>query len=239
MIEVKNLSKSFGKVEALKGISFFVKPGIIFGLLGPNGAGKTTTIRIISTIIKPSSGKVYINNLDAEKYPHLIREKLGILYENSGLYRRLTGEENILYFAGLYGINPKIAHNRMLELFKVFDVDYAKRLAAQYSKGMSQKIALIRALIANPSIIMLDEPTVGLDVTSAVKVRESLAYLKNQGKTVIVSTHLMSEVEALCDHVVIIDKGILLEEGSPVEIKNKFNASNLEQAFIKVIKNEN
>ncbi len=236
MIEVQELKKNFNKVEALRGISFNVKPGIIFGLLGPNGAGKTTNIRIISTIIKPTAGKVLVDGIDIDKNPDRARAKLGILYENAGLYRRLTGEENVLYFAGLFGLDMTTAKKRMKDFFEVLEIDYAKRIAGQYSKGMSQKVALVRALIANPPIVMLDEPTAGLDVTSSVKVRESLNYLKENGKTVIVSTHLMSEVEALCDEVVIIDRGLLVEQGSPKDIKNRYNSSNLEEAFIKVVK---
>ncbi len=236
MIEVINLTKNFGKVEALKGISFQIQPGIIFGLLGPNGAGKTTTIRITSSIIKPTAGTVKVDGVDVIKNPGEARKRLGILYENAGLYRRLTGEENILYFAGLYGLDERTSRKRMEEYFSVLEVDYAKRQAGQYSKGMTQKIALVRALIADPQIVLLDEPTAGLDVTSARKVRESLNFLKNRNKTVVISTHLMSEVEALCDKIVIIDRGLLLEEGTAGEIKAKYQTSNLEEAFIKAVK---
>jgi len=236
MVEVESVRKYFLNIEALKGISFIAYPGKILGLLGPNGAGKTTTIRILSTIIKPDRGRARVNNFDLIREPEKVRASLGVLFENTGLYRRLTGEENILYFAELYGIKKSEAKERMRELFNIIEVDYANRPAGEYSKGMTQKIVLIRAVIGDPPVILLDEPTVGLDVPATISVRSFLSHMKAQDKTIILSTHLMNEVEMLCDDVVVIDHGILVGTGTPEEIREKNNAKNLEEAFLRMVK---
>ena len=236
MIEVRELQKSFGQVQALKGISFHCEPGKVTGLLGPNGAGKTTTIRILSTILKPLSGTAIVNGFDVVRESDKVRASLGVVLENTGLYRRLSGDENVLYFADLADVPRGEALERMQFLYKLLEIDYGKRQAGTYSKGMAQKINLVRSVIHDPPVLILDEPTAGLDVPSTVAVRTFVEQQKEAGKTVLLSTHLMNEVELLCDYVYIINLGLIVAEGTPEELKKRTQSSNLEEAFMKVVK---
>lgn len=236
MIEVRELRKSFGQVQALKGISFHCEPGKVTGLLGPNGAGKTTTIRILSTILKPLSGTATVNGFDVVRESDKVRASLGVVLENTGLYRRLSGDENVLYFADLADVSRGEALERMQFLYKLLEIDYGKRQAGTYSKGMAQKINLVRSVIHDPPVLILDEPTAGLDVPSTVAVRTFVEQQKEAGKTVLLSTHLMNEVELLCDYVYIINLGLIVAEGTPEELKKRTQSSNLEEAFMKVVK---
>lgn len=236
MIEVRELRKSFGQVQALRGISFHCEPGKVTGLLGPNGAGKTTTIRILSTILKPLSGTATVNGFDVVRESDKVRASLGVVLENTGLYRRLSGDENVLYFADLADVPRGEALERMQFLYKLLEIDYGKRQAGTYSKGMAQKINLVRSVIHDPPVLILDEPTAGLDVPSTVAVRTFVEQQKEAGKTVLLSTHLMNEVELLCDYVYIINLGLIVAEGTPEELKKRTQSSNLEEAFMKVVK---
>ena len=236
MIEVRELQKSFGQVQALKGISFHCEPGKVTGLLGPNGAGKTTTIRILSTILKPLSGTATVNGFDVVRESDKVRASLGVVLENTGLYRRLSGDENVLYFADLADVPRGEALERMQFLYKLLEIDYGKRQAGTYSKGMAQKINLVRSVIHDPPVLILDEPTAGLDVPSTVAVRTFVEQQKEAGKTVLLSTHLMNEVELLCDYVYIINLGLIVAEGTPEELKKRTQSSSLEEAFMKVVK---
>jgi len=236
VIEVRELRKSFGQVQALKGISFHCEPGKVTGLLGPNGAGKTTTIRILSTILKPLSGTATVNGFDVVRESDKVRASLGVVLENTGLYRRLSGDENVLYFADLADVPRGEALERMQFLYKLLEIDYGKRQAGTYSKGMAQKINLVRSVIHDPPVLILDEPTAGLDVPSTVAVRTFVEQQKEAGKTVLLSTHLMNEVELLCDYVYIINLGLIVAEGTPEELKKRTQSSNLEEAFMKVVK---
>lgn len=236
MIEVRELRKSFGQVQAVKGISFHCEPGKVTGLLGPNGAGKTTTIRILSTILKPLSGTATVNGFDVVRESDKVRASLGVVLENTGLYRRLSGDENVLYFADLADVPRGEALERMQFLYKLLEIDYGKRQAGTYSKGMAQKINLVRSVIHDPPVLILDEPTAGLDVPSTVAVRTFVEQQKEAGKTVLLSTHLMNEVELLCDYVYIINLGLIVAEGTPEELKKRTQSSNLEEAFMKVVK---
>ncbi|WP_018962689.1 ABC transporter ATP-binding protein [Coprothermobacter platensis] len=236
MIEVQNLQKHFGNVEALKGVSFNCKSGQVTGLLGPNGAGKTTTIRILSTILKPISGSAKVNGFDVVKDASKVRSSLGVVLENTGLYRRLTGDENVLYFADLAGVSRPEAYKRMEVLYKLLEIDYGKRQAGTYSKGMAQKLNLVRAVIHDPPVLILDEPTAGLDVPSTLAVRTFVKQQRDSGKTVLFSTHLMNEAELLCDYVYIINLGSIVAEGSPEELKQRTQSNSLEEAFMKVVK---
>ncbi len=235
MVEIEGLKRHFGKVEALKGIDLVAEQGKVTGLLGPNGAGKTTTIRILSTIIKPHGGTARVMGHDIQKEPATVRKLLGVVFEDSGIYRRLTGIENILYFAQLADVPMKDAKARMEQMFELLGVDYAHRLAGSYSKGMAQKINLIRSIIHNPPVVILDEPTAGLDVPSTRAVEIFIKQMREEGKTVILSTHLMAQVEKLCDYIYIIHKGKIVEKGTPAEIKEKWNSTTVEEAFLKVV----
>jgi len=229
VIEVRELQKSFG-------LSFHCEPGKVTGLLGPNGAGKTTTIRILSTILKPLSGTATVNGFDVVRESDKVRASLGVVLENTGLYRRLSGDENVLYFADLADVPRGEALERMQFLYKLLEIDYGKRQAGTYSKGMAQKINLVRSVIHDPPVLILDEPTAGLDVPSTVAVRTFVEQQKEAGKTVLLSTHLMNEVELLCDYVYIINLGLIVAEGTPEELKKRTQSSNLEEAFMKVVK---
>jgi len=218
VIEVRELRKSFGQVQALKGISFHCEPGKVTGLLGPNGAGKTTTIRILSTILKPLSGTATVNGFDVVRESDKVRASLGVVLENTGLYRRLSGDENVLYFADLADVPRGEALERMQFLYKLLEIDYGKRQAGTYSKGMAQKINLVRSVIHDPPVLILDEPTAGLDVPSTVAVRTFVEQQKEAGKTVLLSTQST------------------WASGTPEELKKRTQSSNLEEAFMKVVK---
>ncbi len=235
MIEIINLKRSFGKTEVLKGITLNAKPGQVTGLLGPNGAGKTTTIKILSTILRPHSGDVKIQGISIKESPEKVRKHLGVVFEESGIYRRLTGIENILYFARLADVSTEEAKKRMINLFDLLAVDYAHKLAGTYSKGMMQKINLIRSVIHNPPVVVLDEPTNGLDVPSTRAVETFIKEMKEEGKTILLSTHLMTQVEKLCDYIYIIHKGQIVEQGTPDDIKEKYQTNTVEDAFLKVV----
>lgn len=237
MIEIKNLVKTIDKKDIIKNISLEIKEGEIFGLLGENGAGKTTTLRLIATMLKPSSGSIKVCGYDTVKEDKKVRENIGILFGGeTGLYDRLTARENIEYYGMLYDM-PKDTLNKAVEKFiKDFDMsEYIDRRVANFSKGMKQKTAFARATIHSPKIMLLDEPTSGLDVTAAEQVHKFIYESKKEGKTVIFSSHTMSEVEKLCDRVAIIHKGELILVDSIQNLKEKYKGEDLEEIFKKLI----
>ena len=220
--ERKGLFKSRKKIiEALKGVSFTIKNGEIFGLLGPNGAGKTTTIKILSTLLLPDDGDAWIKGYHVVKEADKVREIIGVsLYSDRGFYWKLTGFENLMYFAYLYHLEPSYAKNRVKELLELLDLSKdADRLVEEYSTGMKSKLNFARALIHDPEIIFLDEPTIGLDPNSARKIREIIMMLKKENKTVLLTTHNMFEADLLCDRIAIINRGRIVALGTPGELK--------------------
>jgi ABC-type Na+ transport system, ATPase component len=237
MLKVANLSKQFKDVKALDNVSFSVKEGEIVGLLGENGAGKTTTLRIIATMLKPTSGTVETNGYDIIKEPKLVRKQIGILFGGEvGLYDRLTGRENIRYFANLYGISNEEADRKINELSKELEMEeYIDRRVGKFSRGMKQKIAIARSIVHSPSIMLFDEPSTGLDVSAARTVQDFILNCKGQNKTVLFSSHSMKEVEKLCDRVVIINKGKIIEQGTIDELKIKYKNDDLEEVFVSLI----
>ncbi|MEZ0537704.1 ABC transporter ATP-binding protein [Caldicellulosiruptoraceae bacterium PP1] len=237
MLELINLSKDFGQIKAVSNLSFKVNKGEIFGLLGENGAGKTTTLRMLSTMIKPTSGTAVINGIDLIKEPEKIRKSIGILFgSESGLYNRLTARENIKYFAQLHDMKKSEIDDRIKELAEKFDmVDFLDKPAGKLSKGMKQKVCIVRSIIHNPQIMLFDEPTNSLDVTSAREVHDFIRFCKQEGKTIIFSSHTMSEVEKLCDRIAVIHKGELVEIGTVDQLKDKFNNKNLEEVFMRLV----
>ncbi|SCG84130.1 ATP-binding transport protein natA Na(+) ABC transporter [Proteiniborus sp. DW1] len=237
LIQVKNLTKRYKEVEAVKGISFTVDQGTVFGLLGENGAGKTTTLRMIATMIKPTSGTALIDGKDLIKEPDNIRGKIGILFGgDTGLYDRLTARENIEYFGLLNGMNKSDISKRIDMLSKKLEMEeYIDRRVGKFSKGMKQKVSIARSIVHNPQIMLLDEPTTGLDVTSVRIVHEFILDQKKEGKTILFSSHSMSEVEKLCDIVGIINKGKLVEVSTLDELKHKFKGNNLEDIFVELV----
>ena len=241
MLQVNNLSKKFKDKIAVNNISFTVSPGEIVGLLGENGAGKTTTLRMISTMLKISEGEILVNNYNAAKDPEKVRNEVGILFGGDvGLYERLTGRENIKYFADLYGMKKNETNKRIDELAKSFEMeDYINKPVSKYSRGMKQKISIARSIIHTPSVMLFDEPTTGLDVSASRVVQDFILKCKEEGKTILFSSHSMKEVEKLCDRVVIINKGTLLENCTITELKEKYNNNDLEEVFLSLIGGHN
>jgi sodium transport system ATP-binding protein len=250
MIEVKNLRKEFELSKkqqkefattdtvavAVDSISFTCKPGRIFSLLGPNGAGKTTTMRMLSTLFQPTSGSIVIGGVDAIKNPREARAKIGFLTGSTGLYARLTPNEVIKYFADLYGVKKDDFEKRKKYLYDLLDMnDFANKRIAKLSTGMKQKVSICRTMIHDPEIIIFDEPTSGLDVITAENIIKLILDCKNQGKTVIFSSHIMSEVDLLCDDLAIIHKGKMVFEGTMDDFRNQMQAPNLTSEFIRII----
>ena len=234
-VVVEGLVKDFGGFRVLRGISFSVFEGEIFGLIGPNGAGKTTTLRILATIIKPTKGKIKIYNHDISD-SSTVRKLIGYLPEDAGLYERLTGLENLKVFARLYSRNESELNDMVKYAIEIADLgDRIYDKVSEYSKGMKRRLLLARALMVKPKLAILDEPTSGLDVVHAFHVRRIIKeYVEKYGVTVILSSHNMLDVEYLCDRVAFIDKGRILDIGAPKELIEKYDASNLEEAFAKV-----
>lgn len=237
MIEVKGLTKKFKNITAVNNVSFTVEEGEIYGLLGENGAGKTTTLRMLATMLKPTSGDAILNGIDLIDQPERIRKEIGILFGGeSGLYDRLTAKENIAYFAELHDMSKSDINKRIDYLMEKFGMqEFIDRPSGKLSKGMKQKVALSRSIVHDPKIMLFDEPTSGLDVTSTREVHDFIKQCSDEGKSVIFSSHSMSEVEKLCDKIGIIHKGILIAEGTIEELKNKYNNDNLEELFMGLV----
>ena len=229
------LRKTQETVTAVDNVSFECKPGRIFGLIGPNGAGKTTTLRMIATMLKPTSGSINMGNIDVEKSPLTIRKKLGFLSCNTGLYDRLTAEEMVKYYADLYGMDPNEYNTRKNELFSLLDIHtFADRRIAKLSTGMKQKINIARTVIHNPEVVVFDEPTSGLDIITSTNIIELIKRCKTEGKTIIFSTHRFGELKLLCDDIAIIHKGKLFYNGKYDEFESNKEADSIEDEFIRL-----
>ena len=236
MIEARGLYKSFGGLKAVDGVSFVARDGEITGLLGPNGAGKTTTLRMLYTLLRPDAGSNHVDGRDAQLEPLAVRRTLGVLPDARGLYRRLSARENIEYFAALQGLDRAQARARTDALVEALAMqDIAERRTAGFSQGERVKTAIARALVHDPRNVLLDEPTNGLDVASTRALREFLRGLKAAGRCVLLSTHLMQEVAALCDRIVIIARGRVVADGSSDELRRQAGEQNLEDAFMRLI----
>lgn len=250
MIKVENLLKEFTltkqqqkehatkskKALAVNNISFTCEPGKVFSLLGPNGAGKTTTLRMLSTIFKPTSGSIEIAGVDAVKQPQEARKKIGFLTGSTGLYARLTPNEVIAYFAELYGIPKAEYEARKEHLYSLLDMhDFQHKRIGKLSTGMKQKVSICRTMIHDPEVVIFDEPTSGLDVITAENIIKLIQDCKHQGKTVIFSSHIMSEVDLLCDDLAIIHKGNLLFSGTMNDFRSNMKENNLTAEFIRIV----
>lgn len=239
MIEVKDLHKAFGEVKAVDGVSFAARDGEITGLLGPNGAGKTTTLRMLYTLMKPDRGQVLVDGIDAAVDPLSVRCRLGVLPDARGLYKRLTARENIDYFARLQGLPEDELRTRREALVSALDMaDIADRRTEGFSQGQRVKTAIARALIHDPRNVILDEPTNGLDVMATRALREFMRNLKAEGRCVLFSSHIMQEVGALCDRIVVIARGRVVADATPDELREQTGEANLEEAFVKMIGSE-
>ncbi len=233
MIEVRNLEKKFGEVCAVDGVSFIAKAGAITGLLGPNGAGKTTCIRMIGTLISIDGGHVAIDGVDVATDPNAARQACGLLTDSRGLYTRMTARENIRYYASLRGIDAAQSERTLARFVEWLDMKgILDRRTDGFSQGERMKVAIARALIHEPSNVILDEPTNGLDVMSTRASRELVKRLKAEGRTVLFSSHVMQEVAALCDEIVIISRGRVTAQGTRDELLAQSGKNNLEDAFV-------
>ncbi|HZP64953.1 MAG TPA: ATP-binding cassette domain-containing protein [Rudaea sp.] len=239
MIEIRDLHKSFGSVVAVDGVSFAARDGEITGLLGPNGAGKTTTLRCLYTLMAPDRGQVLVDGLDAAADPVAVRRRLGVLPDARGLYKRLTARENIAYFGRLHGLDETTIRSRTDAAVAALEMgDFAERRTEGFSQGQRVKTAIARALIHDPKNVILDEPTNGLDVMATRAMREFLKRLKAEGRCVLFSSHIMQEVAALCDRIVVIAKGKVVADESPEALRVQTGAANLEDAFVALIGSE-
>ena len=234
LVQVRNLVKHFGSVQAVKGISFTINNGEIFGLIGPNGAGKTTTLRVLATLLQITDGSVSLFNIDLNKNPEKIRKQISYLPEDAGAYKNLTGRQYLEFIAHFY--NPKTSQEMIEKGIEIADLD--NRIDDKvdtYSKGMKRRLLVGRALMSNPKLAILDEPTSGLDVRNAQEIRSIIKSSAQQGTIVLLSSHNMLEVEYLCDRIALIAEGKIIEEGRPNELKDKYQAKNIEEVFIKVV----
>jgi sodium transport system ATP-binding protein len=237
MIEVENLRKSFGAVKAVDGVSFVARDGEITGLLGPNGAGKTTTLRVLYTLMKPDQGRVCVDGIDAVADPLAVRRRLGVLPDARGLYKRLSARENIAYFGHLHRLDEATLRARSEALIDALEMrDIAERRAEGFSQGERVKTAIARALVHDPGNLILDEPTNGLDVMSTRSLREFLFRLRAEGRCVLFSSHIMQEVVALCDRVVVIARGRVVADAPPQTLRERTGAASLEDAFVEIIR---
>ena len=234
-IKLQNITKKFDDITAVKDLSFEVEAGELFGLLGPNGAGKTTTIKMLTGLLKPTSGEAQIGVFDIKKSMDKIKEMIGVCPQEPAFYPYLTGRENVELFGNLHGMSKTKIKERAEELLvKVGLVEGATRQAGKYSGGMVRRISLVMALISDPDVAFLDEPTVAMDVQSRRATWEFIKDLKAQGKTVVLTTHYIEEAELLCDRVGIIDNGKLIALDTPKALMAKNDAKDLEDVFIKL-----
>ena len=239
MIVVKNLRKSFGDVKAVNGVSFEARDGEITGLLGPNGAGKTTTLRMLYSLLPPDEGEIRIDGLDPTRDAMEIKRTLGVVPDSRGLYSRLTARENITYYGELHGMSREAIRERITELTTTLDMgDFIERRTEGFSQGQRVKVAIARAMVHQPQTVLMDEPSNGLDVMSTRALRHYVLSLKEAGHSVVLSTHIMQEVAALCDRIVIIAKGEVAADGTASELLERSGCDSLEDAFVELIGSE-
>ena len=233
MIRVEDLHKRFGTVTAVDGVSFVADDGAVTGLLGPNGAGKTTTLRMLYALMKPDRGRLEVDGIDAVGNPQGAQARLGVLPDVSGLYPRLTTREHIHYYGQLHGLTGAALEQRTRELIELLDMSsFADRQVRGFSHGERTKVALARALVHDPRNVLLDEPTNGLDVMSTRSVREIIRRMRGEGRCVLFSSHIMQEVSALCDTIIVMARGRVVAKGSPDQLREQSGHHDLEDAFV-------
>jgi ABC-2 type transport system ATP-binding protein len=234
VVKVDRLVKKYGSLEAVKGISFTIEKGEIFGLIGPNGAGKTTTLRVLSTLLQINDGSVSIMDYDVKKQPHEVRKLISYLPEDAGAYKNLTGRQYLFFIANCFPSNdPSSMVKKGIEIAALGNRIQDK--VDTYSKGMMRRLLVGRALMTNPQLAILDEPTSGLDVVNAQEIRKIIKNTAQQGTTILLSSHNMLEVEYLCDRIALIAKGHIVESGKPHDLMEKYHAQNIEEVFMKVV----
>ena len=241
MIEVHELTKKYadlhrGEFTAVDGISFSAQPGEIFGLLGPNGASKTTVLRILSTVLSPTSGVATVEGLNVQRDAEAVRRKIGFVSNNTAVYERMTAFEMVEYFGRLNGLSASAVKHRAEDIFDKLQMhEIRDRLCSKMSTGMRQKVSIARALVHDPPVLIFDEATVGLDVLVARSLLQTVAQLRDQGKCIIFSTHIMREVEKLCDRVAIMNHGRILAEGMLDALREAHDEKDLEELFFKLL----
>jgi sodium transport system ATP-binding protein len=239
MIQVQGISKSFGKVKAVQNVSFSAADGQITGLLGPNGAGKSTTLRMLYTLLKPESGSAQVDGFDVRQSPLEVQRRIGVLADARGLYPRLTSRENIRYFGRLHGLEGEALEKQIDSLLALLEMQaIADRRTEGFSTGEKLKVAIARSLVHNPGNVLLDEPTNGLDVMSTRAMRQFILRLREEGRCVLFTSHIMQEVAALCDQIVIISRGEVTANGSPADLRRQTGHENLEDAFVAAVGSE-
>ena len=237
VIRVESLIKNFPGVRAVDGVTFKTEDGQVFGLLGPNGAGKTTTIRLILSILKPDSGRIFVGDVDVLKDGAKARSMIGAVLEDNGLYDRLTAFENVAIFGEMYGLDRTTLKERIDRLFELLELeDVRNKKAGSFSKGMKQKVAVARALVADPPVLILDEPTSGLDVLTKRTILDLMKEEKKRGKSILYSTHIMSEAEEICDVIAIIHHGCIRAIGTLQELRKQTGKEKLEDIFIEIVR---
>jgi sodium transport system ATP-binding protein len=241
MIQVENLRKSFrdlrrGLVHAIDGVCFEARPGEIFGLLGPNGAGKTTTMRILCTVLRPSGGTARVAGYDVATQPALVRQHIGFLSANTAIYDRMSAWELVEYFGRLYGLSGEPLQKRLETVFTTLRMnDFRDMLGAKMSTGMRQKVSIARAIVHDPPVLIFDEPTAGLDVLVGRAVLDTISELRALGKCILFSTHIMREVERLCDRVAILSQGRVQACGTLAELRQRYRKDDLEELFFALV----
>lgn len=236
MITVSDLTKSFGPVRAVQNVSFTAPDGLITGLLGPNGAGKSTTMRLIAGALEPDEGTASIDGHEIGRETLAAQQVLGVLTDAQGIYERLTARENVRYYGRLRGLKGAALEQRIDELMALLDMgDIDARRAEGFSTGEKVKVAIARALVHEPQNVMLDEPTAGLDVMSTRAMRQAIRHLRDEGRCILFSSHIMQEVALLCDNIVIIANGRVVAQGSPDDLRESTGQENLEDAFVDII----
>ncbi len=238
MIEVRGLSKWFrgSSKAAVENLHFTVQPGEVFGLLGPNGAGKTTTLRMLCTVLRPSSGQARIAGFDVVEQAAEVRRHIGFLSANTGIYERMTAWEMVHYYGQLYQIPPQRLQSRIEELFATLQMnDFRHRRGGEMSTGMKQKVSIARALVHDPPVLIFDEPTAGLDVLVQRAVLQTIQQLRGQGKTILFSTHILREVEKLCDRVAILSRGQIVACGSLRDLQEYYGQNDFEELFFSLV----
>ncbi len=241
MIEARGLSKVFqdkkrGAIRAVDHVSFVCKPGQVYGLLGANGAGKTTTLRMLATILEPTDGTAIVGGYDVVERPEKVRANVGFLSTATALYPRLTAQELVEYFGRLNGLDEATLRKRVNDIFSRLDMNsFRDRRCDKLSTGMKQKTSIARTLIHDPQVMIFDEPTLGLDIMTARTVIAFIRECRERGKTIVFSTHVMSEVEKLCDVIGVIQSGKLLAEGPPAELREKYKEDDLEEVIVKIV----
>jgi len=238
-ISMQGLTKKFGDKVALDNFTLEIPAGVVFGLLGPNGAGKMTVVRILSTILKPTSGTATVNGYDILTQPELTRKSIGVLPEDTGLYDRLTAVETLRFYGGVQGlVGPELEERieKLLQLLELYDRRNDR--TAKYSRGMRQKLALARALIHDPPVLLLDEPTLGLDVMSTHAIRDYVKGIAKEGKTVLLNTNNMYEAQMLCERLALINKGSLRASGTVSDLETLANTKGLDEVFINLVRSD-